>query len=205
VLLLKSLEHAISPFFEGSKATATSFPSTALEALIIASSVTERAFSDSPGALSLLLQSDARTLRRLLEFIEKGSPPSEWTALSEDGDSEEEEDDRTAPIGNAAVKLTSSQKWHRQVGLAKAAILRVIIEMCGELEMSNDSKAWFWNEMDRWLETYSRKKTSDGEVDEGREDLVSCALLCLGNFARTGELPLSPFMVNNPRLKCLDP
>jgi len=100
----------------------------------------------------------------LMEFAEEAAPPPDWAYNIADDEEEDDSDDD---------ELLTRQHCEKMVGRSKAAVIQIIIEISWDLDQSGNVP-WFWDKMREWIE---RK--------DDRDDLVSCALLCYGNCART--------------------
>ncbi len=172
-------------------------PADALLVLMTACALLERAYLDVPASLSELVRGDegageegaaahgagaAHTyLGPLLEFVELAEPLATWEEVAE---SEDEEQTGADADADAEAGLSAHEKWERQLGVAKASVLRVLVELSGEVNLADASRAWLRDMLFGWLE--KRGRGGSKEEDQVRPDLVACALLCLGNFARTG-------------------
>jgi hypothetical protein len=102
-------------------------------------------------------------LSDVLDFIEKGDYPPLWSS--------------------------SGLGLEKKFDICKAALIKAIVEVAGE----NKNEDVLWDEteddhpgglfvcrMVHWVRTYARPGTA------GRDDLVICATLSLGNLARRG-------------------
>ncbi|KAF8590562.1 hypothetical protein K439DRAFT_1403733 [Ramaria rubella] len=111
------------------------------------------------GAVDNLDHGDTPLLQCILDFVESGDYPPYW---SKD------------PIPEQA-------KRHKTFDMCKAAIIKAVVEVTGasscpdilwDLHRSN---GWFVLRMIDWIRS---------NLHGGRDDLVICATLCLGNLAR---------------------
>lgn len=117
-------------------------------------------------------------LNVLLLFIEQAEPPAFW-ALQTPSESQimsPVSPISPAPAGGDAHAQPRRAKWATKIGMCKVAAVKAVVEVCAEVEMGVKELEAFWLQMRSWL---------GGK--EGRDDLVACALLCLGNAAREGE------------------
>lgn len=100
-------------------------------------------------------------MEEMLDFAEYAMFPKQW-----EGKETSEEDE-----ASSRIKIFAA---------AKASLLRAAVEVAAELEFNDLQNAGFWSRMQRWLQLPLDDK-------ESRTDLVGCASLCYGNFARSGE------------------
>lgn len=112
-----------------------------------------------------VLQNEQEAGRWLVGFVEYGDVVDGW-ADSEDSDS----DDGGDPV---------SRPGEKALGRAKASLMACLAELCAasQLELFGDvgqRGGWFWDVLVRW-------------VGSARDDLVSCALLCIGNYINDGK------------------
>lgn len=120
-------------------------------------------------------------LEFLLDFVETAELPSAWDGVEDDdNDDDNDDEDDEAETSVAEGRSTSAQQRQITFGKAKASLLRGVIEVAAELEPSEDRHAGFWDRLKRWM-ALSMKQANH------RADLVGCALLCYGNYARSGE------------------
>lgn len=119
-------------------------------------------------------------LTSLLDFVEKGAPPGYWDACT---DSEAEK-----------------KRWSKSFGICKAAVIKAVVALAGEdknLDVLWDSQVGsypggpFVERMVGWIKNTRVGAGNEGVDDEGRDDLIICATLSLGNLARRRK-PLSP-------------
>jgi hypothetical protein len=73
--------------------------------------------------------------------------------------------------------LDEEEDAEKLLGTAKASIIRCIVELSSQSALEEQRLRAFWDRMRAWLSSADR------------EDMVACALLAIGNGARTGELP----------------
>ncbi|KAF8319301.1 hypothetical protein DL93DRAFT_169004 [Clavulina sp. PMI_390] len=109
----------------------------------------------------------------LLTFVEHAAPPPEWATESRD-----------------------AAKWEKTLGMCKAAVIKAIVTVAGEDSLmdtlwgTESGGGWFVQKMVEWIKRYpetvrgSNGMEIDKKDEEGRDDLVICATLCLGNVAR---------------------
>lgn len=100
-------------------------------------------------------------IEEVMDFAELASFPLQW----ETTEATDEEATTSRPKIFAA---------------AKASLLRAAVEAAADMSPRDPQNQGFWSRMQRWL----RLKVDE---EHARTDLVSCALLCYGNFARSGE------------------
>lgn len=125
----------------------------------------------------------------MLDFIEKGAPPSYWETCS-DSD-------------------TERKRWSKSFGICKAAVIKAVVALAGEdknLDVLWDSQVAsypggaFVERMVGWIK--NTKFEDAGVHDDGRDDLIICATLSLGNLARRREfgvhfsLKARPWLMN---------
>jgi hypothetical protein len=109
----------------------------------------------------------------ILRFIEKGDHNPLWY---QDGSDEAER-----------------KRREKSFAICKAAAIKAVVEVAGEDK--NEEVLWddchenpggeFVCQMVRWLKIYVDKKLQSG-AEPGRDDLVICASLSLGNLSRRG-------------------
>ena len=119
----------------------------------------------------------------MLDFIEKGTYPPLWTS-----------DPGSVP--------TEIKRREKSFDICKAAVIKSIVEVAGEEK--NEDVLWDESEagipggefvcrMIDWIKAYvgslDSVVTEKGQINilSGRDDLVICATLSLGNLARRGE------------------
>lgn len=111
-----------------------------------------------------------RCFSTILDFIEQGSPHPKW-----------QESDR--------------KKKEKSLAMCKAALIKSVVEVAGEehneevlWDESNPEKPGgeFICRMVDWVKTYVSDVAANHETGTGRDDLVICATLSLGNLARRG-------------------
>jgi hypothetical protein len=126
---------------------------------------------------------DSVPLMHLLDFVEKACPPWYWASCAE-SDKERE-------------------RWNKMLSVCKAAVIKAVVTVAGEdknLKILWDSAAkecpggWFVERMVTWL----KNEKVDGS--NGRDDLIICASLSLGNLGRNGESCSSHARVNTEPL-----
>lgn len=114
-------------------------------------------------------------LTSMLDFIEKGAPPPYWSQCT-DSDSER-------------------RRWHKSFGICKAAVIKAVVVLAGEdknLDVLWDAQVGsypggaFVERMVGWIKNTTVE--GDDPKDDGRDDLIICATLSLGNLARRREL-----------------
>jgi hypothetical protein len=126
--------------------------------------------SDASGTTEASLNStnpfvdQPKALSTLLDFIEIGRIPSDWTY--EDPDSPGDADDEE-------MSAMTRDNCEKRLGKAKASAIRMIIHVSWDI--SFDTESTFWKRMLDW--------TAKGPE---RDDLVSCGLLSIGNGAKNG-------------------
>ncbi|KAG8862014.1 hypothetical protein FRB96_002457 [Tulasnella sp. 330] len=114
-------------------------------------------------------------LTSLLDFIEKGAPPTYWDSCT---DSEAER-----------------KRWNKSFGICKAAVIKAVVELAGEdknMDVLWDSQVGsypggpFVERMVGWIKNTKVEggEEAGNEQDKGRDDLIICAALSLGNLAR---------------------
>lgn len=101
----------------------------------------------------------------LLDFLELAKVSDIWTTV---GDPPHEGGDDG---GNMDPE--------KLMGQAKAVIMKAVVEIPAEVDMTGEAYKPFWDRMKGWM----RAVVEEAEV---RADLVSCGLLCYGNQARSG-------------------
>ncbi|KAG8998705.1 hypothetical protein FRB94_005966 [Tulasnella sp. JGI-2019a] len=110
-------------------------------------------------------------LTTLLNFVETGAPPEYWSACTD--------------------SPTEKKRWLKSFGICKAAVIKAIVAIPGEdknLDVLWDAQVGsypggpFVERMVGWIK--NTKVEESGEADEGRDDLIICATLSLGNLAR---------------------
>ena len=117
-------------------------------------------FAVSGGATS-------RALELLLGFIDLASPPAVWDLPRVEARGEVDEKDEEEDL--------SFEECEKVIADGKALLIRAVVALTSEMDISDDNTAWFWNRMRDW-------------ATRQRDDLVSCALLAFGNAARQGEI-----------------
>jgi hypothetical protein len=116
----------------------------------------------------------------MLDFIEKGDYPPQWSP---------------------AFTETERKRKERAFDICKAAVIKAVVEVSGEER--NGDVLWddseegrpggeFVCRMVEWIKKYVTDMESASIDDSagpvvGRDDLVICASLSLGNLARRGE------------------
>ncbi|KAG8899378.1 hypothetical protein FRB99_006760 [Tulasnella sp. 403] len=123
-------------------------------------------------------------LESLVDFIEKAYPPPYWSS--------------TASPEKRKV-------WEDKLALSKAAVIKAVIAIAAEdknLDVLWDAKSedypggWFVQRMVGWIKGVQLGSTD--APDQGRDDLVICATLSLGNLAR--KAPNALRLVNSPSM-----
>lgn len=111
-----------------------------------------------------LLRNETDAGRWLTGFVEDGDVVPGWEALK-DSDSEAEDTDPNLRQGE------------KELGKAKATVMTSLAELSAseQLQLFAGDGCWFGSTLMRWLHS-------------PREDLVDCALMCLGNYVNTGTL-----------------
>lgn len=112
-----------------------------------------------------------KALSTLLDFVELARIPNDWTFESPAEASSDE---------NEASGMTQDD-CEKRLGKAKASAIRMIIHISWDI--SYDPESTFWKRISEW--------TAKGTE---RDDLVSCGLLSIGNGAKNGTSPLSPYL-----------
>jgi hypothetical protein len=118
----------------------------------------------------------------LMDFVEFTQLPGEEEVELAADDDEEDEEEEEGSVEGSAGRL---KDWEKSMGEIKGGLVRTIVGVVGNDEVGktlfdNDDAGggWFVRKLGEWLEVGSTE----------REDLVVCAVLCLGNLARNGEL-----------------
>lgn len=160
-------------------------------------------------------------LKVIVQFVEEGEVMEEWFGQGEaDEDEQEDEEEEEADeeqedgkdIATAIPSAVSTQtrkpstpreRAEKAIGMSKACMMKVLVEICGECTMSV-KESWFQTKLLRWIESASKSesenlseskgkgKAVDGNRERGteqgleRDDLLCCGLLCMGNSARSG-------------------
>jgi hypothetical protein len=124
------------------------------------------------GAFVQLFRSETEAARRVVGFVEDGDVVPGWDEV-EDSDGEEDEDNDQNQVTPSAEP--GLRKGEKELGKAKASLMSSLAELCAseELQLFAGDSNWFWDTLMRWV-------TSE------REDLVDCALMCLGNYVNSG-------------------
>lgn len=178
--LMSTLESFIPPFTPGSspnipsKEDRQAFVKADLDALQEVAMLLESLTIDSEEVrLSLAsLQSSASVgslppLAIVLDFIEKAEPPTYWAACT---DSE-----------------TDRQRWDKLLSVCKGAVIKAVVITAGEDKNLNvlwddntqgHPGGWFVERMVGWI------KNEQVGGEKGRDDLIICATLSLGNLCR---------------------
>jgi hypothetical protein len=108
----------------------------------------------------------------LFDFLEYAEVPEHWKDGIPDVD-EPTEESQPPQAGFDTDKF---------MGQAKAVIMKCVVEACAEVDLSDRRKNEdIWKRFRRWL----RLGLDTGH--ETRGDLISCALLAIGNQVRSGE------------------
>lgn len=106
----------------------------------------------------------------VLDFVEKAEPPSYWGACTD--------------------QLKERQRWDKLLSVCKGAVIKAVVIATGEDKNLNilwddntegHPGGWFVERMVGWIKNVKL----DG--DAGRDDLIICATLSLGNLSRKRE------------------
>lgn len=118
------------------------------------------------------LSSLQETLELLMQYLDRAEIPQAWSLDRDKGN------DNLPPKPSDAE---STKEVHRNFSRAKAAVAKAIVCIAGEDEnMSLLFQAkgnWFMDTLKNWMSRDAKK----------RDDLVSTAMLAMGNLARKGE------------------
>lgn len=108
----------------------------------------------------------------LMDFVESAQISAEGIEL------EDEEEDEVEGLES------QREEWEKSMGEIKGGLVRTIVGVVGNDEVGESlfdnedvGGGWFVRQLGQWL-----------EIGSSREDLVVCAVLCLGNLARNGEI-----------------
>lgn len=171
--------------YDGTRSSAQS--ATDVQILVLVAQILELAAGESAKwqqALGELnLGGDQPALARILDFILNATVrPSASTGRDDGEDNEEDEEDEEEDTN--LDKLLSG---------VKGKLIKTVVAVSGCDALSDvlfdNGQSWFLHRMEDWLEKAKPStSTKEGESDKGsREDLLICAVLSIGNLARSGE------------------
>ncbi|KAJ9093124.1 hypothetical protein QFC19_008467 [Naganishia cerealis] len=144
-----------------------------------------------------------RAAERMLGFVEFADVVDTWEDEDEDEDEDGEEQDgmeqrhnvstgtaaNPTHQANSASPKSTLRPGEKQLGAAKSSIMAALAEVCAGFEFfdhERDEGLWLWQTITRWIGVGATEEESveDG-AREARDDLISCGLLCIGNYIRS--------------------